>query len=83
MDGILTPTYIKKIPHYDGWNQKFRYGVTTEGDSYAIKSVGADKTDNTSSTTSATAPITTANFDCDIIFSEGNFVMYPEGVQTQ
>lgn len=83
LDTSLTPTYIKKLPQYDGWGTKVRVGWTTEGDSYAVKSFGADKTDNTESTTSTTAPITTANFDCDIVFSEGNFVMYPEGVQTQ
>ncbi|MDQ3281646.1 MAG: hypothetical protein M3Q69_09550 [Acidobacteriota bacterium] len=82
MDGMLTPTYIKKIPHYDGWNTLLKFGVTTEGDSYSIKSWGADKKENSTATT-ASAPVTTANFDCDIIFSEGNFVMYPEGVQTQ
>ncbi|HEX2059334.1 MAG TPA: prepilin-type N-terminal cleavage/methylation domain-containing protein [Thermoanaerobaculia bacterium] len=79
----LTPTYTKKLPEYDGWGMLFKVGWTTEGDSYAIKSWGANKNDDSASTTSATAPITTNNFDCDIIFSEGNFVMYPEGVQSQ
>jgi type II secretion system protein G len=77
----LCPTYVKRIPVYDGWGSKFSVGVTAQ--SYAFKSYGADKTDNTASTTSTTQPITTAVFDCDIIFSEGTFVMYPEGVQTQ
>jgi type II secretion system protein G len=76
-----TPTYIKRIPIYDGWGSKFSIGLTAQ--SYAIKSYGADKAENTSGTTSSTGPITTAVFDCDIIFSEGTFVMYPEGVQTQ
>ncbi|MFP5247522.1 MAG: hypothetical protein ACLGH0_12590, partial [Thermoanaerobaculia bacterium] len=78
----LTPTYIKRIPLYDGWSVKFSVGVTTEGDSYSIQSNGADKVDNTT-ITSSTAPVTTANFDCDIIFSDGTFCQYPEGVQTQ
>jgi type II secretion system protein G len=77
----LTPTYVKRIPIYDGWGSKFQVGLTAQ--SYAFKSFGADKTDNTASTTSTTQPITTAVFDCDIIFSEGTFVQYPEGVQTQ
>ncbi len=79
--GALTPTYVKRIPVYDGWGSKFEVGLST--DSYAFKSWGANKNDDTSSTTSTTQPITTAVFDCDIIFSEGTFVMYPEGVQTQ
>ncbi|HYK00449.1 MAG TPA: prepilin-type N-terminal cleavage/methylation domain-containing protein [Thermoanaerobaculia bacterium] len=77
----LTPTYVKRIPIYDGWGTKFQVGLTAQ--SYAFKSYGADKSNNTSGTTSTTQPITTAVFDCDIIFSEGTFVMYPEGVQTQ
>ena len=82
LEDILAPTYINKLPLYDGWGVKFQVGRTPEGDSYSIESLGADKTDR-SDGTSATGPITTDNFDCDIIFSEGNFVVYPEGVQSQ
>ena len=76
-----TPTYVKRIPVYDGWGVPFLFDSTI--DSYAFKSFGADKTNNTEGLVSSTEPITTSNFDCDIIFSEGSFVMYPEGVQTQ
>lgn len=81
LNSMLTPTYTKKIPLYDGWNIEFRVSNNV-ANSYSIKSFGADKTEN-STVTSAASPITTANFDCDIIMSEGNFVMYPEGVQGQ
>ena len=77
----LQPTYIKSVPVYDGWSQEFRVG--SDVDSYSIKSTGADKSDNTASTTSAAGPTTTGNFDCDIIYSDGAFVVYPEGVQSQ
>ncbi|HYH08611.1 MAG TPA: type II secretion system protein [Thermoanaerobaculia bacterium] len=83
LENKLSPTYAKKLPVYDGWSAQFKVGWTTEGDSYAIKSLGANKNEESGSTTTAAAPITTNNFDCDIIFSEGNFVMYPEGVQSQ
>ena len=79
--GMLTPTYVKKIPLYDGWNVEFRVSDNVAL-SYAIKSYGADKIEN-STVTSAPSGITTSSFDCDIIFSEGNFVQYPEGVQAQ
>jgi type II secretion system protein G len=78
---ILSPTYVKQLPVYDGWSTAFLQGSTTS--SYAVKSVGADKTDNTASLTSAAAAITTNNFDCDIIYSDGTFVQYPDGVQSQ
>jgi type II secretion system protein G len=81
IEGMLTPTYVKKIPVYDGWNVPFRVSDNV-ANSYSIKSFGADKTENTT-VTSAPTGITTNAFDCDIIFSEGNFMQYPEGVQSQ
>jgi len=75
----LAPTYIKKLPTYDGWNTEFRVGVAAS--SYSILSAGADKTLQESGNTNQ--PKTTNDFDCDMIFSEGNFVVYPEGVQSQ
>ena len=80
---ILSPTYIKNVPNYDGWSNPIMVGRNTAGSSYSIKSYGADKTEQTASTTSAASAITTQNFDCDIIYSDGSFVMYPEGVQSQ
>ena len=80
MTALIAPTYLKKIPLYDGWGGLFRVGVTDE--SYAIQSYGADKK-ITFTATSTTDPLTTQNFDCDIIISEGNFVVYPEGIQNQ
>ena len=76
----VTPTYQKRLPVYDAWQSKFRYATTNR--SYAFKSYGADTAESTT-LTSTTAPMTTSHFDCDIIFSEGVFVSYPEGVQTQ
>jgi type II secretion system protein G len=78
IENILTPTYIKKLPVYDGWSNKFQVGSRLN--SYSIESYGADKTNETESQGNV---IITNNFDCDIIFSEGNFVKYPEGVQSQ
>jgi type II secretion system protein G len=79
--GLLTPTYVKKIPMYDGWNVEFRVSDNVR-DSYSVKSYGADKTENTT-VTSASTGIVTSSFDCDIILSQGHFVQYPEGVQSQ
>ena len=76
VEGWLAPTYIKKLPVYDGWNGMFKVGVTQL--SYSIESYGADKSNDGSD---AAGP--TGDFDCDIIFSEGNFIKYPEGTQSQ
>jgi type II secretion system protein G len=81
LSAILSPTYVKQLPVYDGWSVEFRQGSTTS--SYAIRSTGADKADDTSNPTTSASAITTGNFDCDIIYSDGTFVKYPEGVQSQ
>ena len=78
IENILTPTYIKKLPVYDGWSNKFQVGSRLN--SYSIESYGADKSNETEAQGNV---IITNNFDCDIVFSEGNFVKYPEGVQSQ
>jgi type II secretion system protein G len=77
---MLVPTYIKKFPDKDGWGTNFQVGYDNRN--YSIESLGADKTDNADGT-SAASPVTTGDFDCDIIFSNGNFVVYPEGIQSQ
>ena len=77
---MLVPMYIKKFPESDGWGTRFQVGYDNEN--YSIESLGADKTDNSDGTTAA-APVETTDFDCDIIFSNGNFVVYPNGIQTQ
>jgi len=77
---LLTPTYVRKIPLYDGWATRFQVGYTNTN--YAISSYGADRV-LSFTTTSVTQVVTTNNFDCDIIISGGNFVVYPEGIQNQ
>lgn len=73
----LEPTYVKKVPIYDGWGAEFRVGyVSTE---YAIISAGSDQTVEPDTWTVGT----TNDFDCDIVFVGGQFVMYPDGVQAQ
>ena len=80
VENMLSPTYIKKLPQYDGWSNKFMVGSRLN--SYSIESYGADKTNEDENSLQGNLIITNS-FDCDIIFSEGNFVKYPEGVQSQ
>ena len=84
LKGDLEPTYVKSTPVYDGWSVAFNVGTSTDGNSYSIASAGANKTfEMAGTTTVADADMTTGNFDCDIIYSDGTFVVYPEGVQSQ
>ncbi len=80
MTGLIYPTYSRKVPLYDGWATLMVVGW--RADSYAIQSLGGNKSKD-ESFTSAAEPITTNHFDCDIILSEGVFVVYPEGIQNQ
>jgi type II secretion system protein G len=77
--GFLAPTYIKKVPVYDAWNHLYKVGYNAT--QYAIRSQGADGSDDAQN--AGTAVQTTGDFDCDIVFSDGTFVVYPEGVQSQ
>jgi len=78
---FLAPTYIKKLPIYDGWQHEFRVSSNVVN-AYTVKSFGADRVETTT-TTSAAGQTVTHNFDCDIILSNGFFVQYPEGAQQQ
>jgi len=78
---FLAPTYIKKLPVYDGWNAEFRVSSNVSN-AYTVKSYGADRVETTTAT-SAAEQAATHNFDCDIILSNGFFVQYPEGAQMQ
>ncbi|HYR28812.1 MAG TPA: prepilin-type N-terminal cleavage/methylation domain-containing protein [Thermoanaerobaculia bacterium] len=78
LSGALQPTYIKLVPAKDGWGTGFAGGVTADGQAYSIESYGKNKVDEDDDQGGPTG-----TFDADIIFSNGTFVQYPEGVQTQ
>jgi type II secretion system protein G len=78
---FLSPTYVKKLPIYDGWSTEFRVSSNVIN-AYTVKSFGADRLETTTAT-SAAGQAATEKFDCDIILSNGFFVQYPEGAQTQ
>ena len=55
--------------------------INTSGvQGYAIRSLGKD---NAADSTTYTAGKQTNKFDCDIVYSMGSFVQWPEGMQTQ
>lgn len=85
MGDILTPTYIRTFPAADGWGNPWTFAAdaafgnvgTNRAQTYMIASGG--KNGNTVTGTIPDGP--TTDFDCDIIYSGGSFVTYPEGVQ--
>ncbi|HZE88834.1 MAG TPA: type II secretion system protein GspG [Verrucomicrobiae bacterium] len=74
----VEPVYIKIAPTKDGWGGTLLYGsdAAGAGSDYTIVSYGKDKKQSTSSAGATNA------FDCDIIYQNGTFTAYPEGVQT-
>ena len=80
----LSPTYVKTFPAKDGWGATWSFfadqawGITTAAQVYAIVSPGKDGKFQSSYSNNVTT-----NFDCDIVYSNGAFTVYPEGVQQQ
>jgi hypothetical protein len=82
MSAMLVPTYIKVMPQLDGWGRPFDFaasqpvGSATTAEEYAIRSAGRDGIFSSSYVVGGTT-----NFDCDIVYSGGVFMVYPEGLQ--
>ena len=81
MNGYLSPTYIKRIPDADGWNQPLCSQLNADGTTYSVWSLGKGAATACAAFTTTTTPQTT-DFSADIIFSEGRFSQWPEGMQT-
>ena len=73
----IEPVYIKLAPVKDGWGGLYYYGsdAAGAGSDYTISTYAKDKK-------SSTQTGATSDFDCDIIFQNGTFTAFPEGVQT-
>lgn len=82
MQSILHPTYFKGLPKVDGWAMAFDFaadqplGNGIASKVYGIRSRGRDR-----KVDAAIVPGPTTQFDCDIVYSNGGFVMFPQGVQ--
>jgi general secretion pathway protein G len=74
----IEPVYIKSAPTRDGWAGQLLYGsdAAGTGSDYTITSFGKDRK------VSASSAGVTNDFDCDIIYQNGSFTAYPEGIQT-
>jgi type II secretion system protein G len=76
----LSPVYIKKTPPADGWREPFL--CRSESRFYTLGSAGRDKAFEATMDTATYDRDPTTDMDCDIIYSNGTFISYPEGVQT-
>jgi general secretion pathway protein G len=93
LSGGLVPTYIKLLPAKDGWGNLWQFkadqawNAATPAQNYVVWSPAKNgSTTNTTTgfeATTSSAGGATTNFNDDIVFTNGVFVQYPEGVQTQ
>ncbi|GAC1399648.1 MAG: hypothetical protein NVSMB68_14920 [Thermoanaerobaculia bacterium] len=92
LSGAVTPTYIKLLPRTDGWGNLLRFYADEPWNdpdnaaTYIVWSAAKNGDSAGSSGWDATATSqggATTNFNDDILFSNGVFIQYPEGMQTQ
>jgi type II secretion system protein G len=80
VSGYISPTYIRVTPLADGWNSWFTYGVGGNGSAYTLVTTAKNGTINLCPDGDGPMWLTT-DFNSDIIYINGQFVQYPEGVQ--
>ena len=85
LNEMLTPTYVRGIPRTDGWGFPFDFrldnavGLPTAAAAYAIRSPGRDGKFETDKYPGGA----TTNYDCDIVYTSGQFIAWPEGAQNR
>ena len=79
-EGYLEPTYVKTVPRNDGWRTVFY--ASSESRFYTLASAARDKLLETALTSTTYNGRVTQDMDCDIVYSNGSFMSYPEGIQT-
>lgn len=79
----LEPTYIKTAPRRDGWTNawEFYLDVAMEGSNSANRYAIVSRGRNGMAEGVVGSGGSTTNFDCDIVYENGNFVQYPDALQ--
>ena len=78
LETSVEPIYIRNAPVNDGWGFGLRYVSDTTV--YTVGSLAKDGSSGGSLTIAGSGGAT-QDFDCDIIFSNGSFIQWPEGTQ--
>ena len=76
----LEPTYVKTVPRNDGWRTSFR--ANSQSRFYTLGSAARDRDFESTLDDVMYNGRTTQSMDCDIVYSNGSFMSYPEGIQT-
>jgi type II secretion system protein G len=81
LNTLTVPTYLRKLPQRDGWNNPIYWGgvaATNGGRAYSFWS-GAKDGNAAATLVNNGGPKT--DFNSDIIYSNGTFIQWPEGMQ--
>ena len=77
LEPALVPEYAVDLPAVDGWRTPFEVLTADDGSWYEIASLGRDKLPGDR----VGGP--TTDFDCDLVWANGQFIQWPEGIQTR
>jgi len=72
---VISPFFIRQPPDADGWAHTWTVATDPAGGSYSLISLGKDGIQG-----SWTGGMTNS-FNCDIVFSNGQFYQWPQGTQ--
>ena len=82
---ILTPKYAKELPLRDPWNSPYRYGVSSDLQSYRIACAGKggkwerELWSYPTPSNPRGSDGETLELEDDIVFENGSFIRYPQG----
>jgi len=74
----LEPVFIRVLPTQDAWQNAIRY--VSDGTTYTTGSLARDGRIGGNLAVGGSGGATNS-FDCDIVFSNGQFLQWPEGTQ--
>jgi general secretion pathway protein G len=76
LEPLIVPGYVKTVSGTDGWNHPWVFSSdTANGTEYTLTSLGKDGKPGIATGGE------TSGFNCDIIFSNGQFFQWPSGTQ--
>jgi general secretion pathway protein G len=76
LQGQISPFFIKAPPQWDGWSHIWEVATSGGGTDYTVVSLGKDGYPD------SRAGGMTSDFNCDIVFSGGQFFQWPQGTQS-
>ncbi len=82
MRTLLAPTYMSNVPQFDGWGNALEYALDQSvgsGRSASEYGIRSGARDGQFQSTYDSGP--TTSFDCDVVYSNGSFIIWPEGMQ--